>query len=177
MLAAHHPRIDATAAADRLYLLFSCADTRYGLDVSEVAEVLPSRRLQPVAQAPVWVAGIFSYRGCLVPVLDLSTLLAGQPAARRTSTRIVLVHYSRDENGPSHLLGLRVERAGETLRCAPSEFHDYGLDNPHAAYLGPVYQGPQGLVQWVRVQALLPAEAHALLFPDEPDTVAQEVLT
>ncbi|HUE94962.1 chemotaxis protein CheW [Pseudomonas sp.] len=177
MLAVHHPQIDTTAEADRLFLLFSCAGVRYGLDVGEVAEVLAQRRLQPVAQAPVWVAGIFSYRGSLVPVLDLSALLAGQPAARRTSTRIVLVHYRRADGGPSHLLGLLVERAGETLRCAPSEFHDYGLDNPHAAYLGPVYQGPQGLVQWVGVQALLPAEAHALLFPDEPDAAAQEAST
>lgn len=173
MLATRDERIDAPADADRLFLLFSCAGTRYGLDVGEVAEVLPSRRLQPVAQAPTWVAGIFSHRGSLVPVLDLSALLAGQPAARRTSTRIVLVHYRRADNGPSHLLGLRVERTGETLRCAPSEFHDYGLDHPHAAYLGPVYQGPQGLVQWVRVQELLPAEAHALLFPGE-QAAAQE---
>jgi chemotaxis-related protein WspB len=162
-----------TATADRLFLLFSCAGARYGLEVGEVAEVLPLRRLQPVAQSPAWVAGIFSHRGSLVPVLDLSTLLSGQPAARRTSTRLVLVDYRRDDNGPSHLLGLRVERTGETLRCAPSEFRDYGLDNQGAAYLGPVYQGPQGLVQWVRVQALLPAEAHALLFPGD-QVAAQE---
>lgn len=176
MFAAPNEQIGATSAASKLFLLFGSGGARYGLEAGEVAEVLAQRRLQPIAQAPKWVAGIFSHRGSLVPVLDLSALLTGLPAARRTSTRILLVHYCRDD-GPSHLLGLLVERAGETLRCAPSEFHDYGLDNRGAPYLGPVYQGPQGLVQWVRVQALLPAEAHALLFPVEDDAAAQGAST
>lgn len=169
MLAAQSRRIGATSEANRLFLLFSSGGARYGLDAGEVAEVLPLRRLRPIAQAPSWVAGIFSHRGSPVPVLDLGALIAGRPAVTRTSTRIVLVHYRRDAEGPDHLLGLIVEQASETLRCAPIEFRDYGLDNPGAPYLGPVYQGPQGLMQWVRVQDLLPAEARALLFPVAPD--------
>ncbi|MCO2349763.1 chemotaxis protein CheW, partial [Pseudomonas aeruginosa] len=55
----------------------------------------------------------------------------------------------------------------DTLRCEPSAFRDYGLDNGEARYLGPVYEGPRGLVQWVRVEALLPDEVRALLFPPE----------
>lgn len=165
MFAAQSGRIGAPSQTSSLFLLFSCGGARYGLEAGEVAEVLALRRLQPIAQAPAWVAGIFSHRGSLVPVLDLGMLLAGQPAAQRTSTRIVLVHYRRGGAGPAQLLGLIVEQASETLRCAPSEFSDYGLDNQDAPYLGPVYQGPQGLVQWVRVQDLLPAEAQALLFP------------
>jgi len=158
-------RADAMHQASKLFLLFRSGAAGYGLEAGEVAEVLPLRRLQPIAQAPAWVAGIFSHRGSLVPVLDLSLLLSGQAAATRTSTRIVLVHYRRGGAGPAHLLGLIVERATDTLRCAPSEFRDYGLDNQGAPYLGPVYQGAQGLVQWVRVHDLLSAEVQALLFP------------
>lgn len=174
MFAARNQRIDAIPEASKLFLLFSCGGARYGLEVGEVAEVLPLRRLQPIAQAPSWVAGIFSHRGILVPVLDLSALMAGQSAALRTCTRVVLVHYRGDDEGPAHLLGLIAEQTSDTLRCAPSEFHDYGLDNQGAPYLGPVYQGPKGLVQWVRVQDLLPAEAQALLFPSEPGAAGTE---
>lgn len=173
MLAAQSGRTDAPSQASRLFLLFSSGGARYGLAAGEVAEVLALRRLRPIAQAPVWVAGIFSHRGSLVPVLDLGALLAGQPAAPRTSTRIVLVHYRRGDEGPAQLLGLIVERASETLRCAPSEFRDYGLDNQGAPYLGPVYPGPHGLVQWVRVADLLPAEVQALLFPAAPGAAAE----
>jgi chemotaxis-related protein WspB len=170
LFAAQSGRAGAQSEASKLFLLFRSGGARYGLEAGEVAEVLALRRLQPIAQAPAWVAGIFSHRGKLVPVLDLGALMAGQPAATRTSTRLVLVHYRRGGEGPAHLLGLIVERATETLRCAPTEFRDYGLDNQGAPYLGPVYQGPQGLVQWVRVQDLLPAETQALLFPASPGT-------
>lgn len=169
MFAAQSGCAGAPSQVGTLFLLFNCGGARYGLEAGEVAEVLALRRLQPIAQAPAWVAGIFSHRGTLVPVLDLGMLLAGRPAAVRTSTRIVLVHYRRDGAGPAHLLGLIVEQVGETLRCAPGEFHDYGLDNRGAPYLGPVYQGPHGLVQWVRVRDLLAAEVQALVFPVAPD--------
>lgn len=149
--------------ASKLFLLFRIGGERYGLEAGEVAEVLPLRRLKPIPQTPPWVAGVFAHRGNLVPVLDLSALLGGQPAAARTSTRTVLVHYRR--GAEAHLLGLILEQATETLRCNPAEFRDYGLDNQGAPYLGPVYQGAQGLVQWVRVQDLLPAAVQALLFP------------
>jgi chemotaxis-related protein WspB len=167
VFAAQSGRSGTRAEATKLFLLFRSGEARYGLEAREVAEVLPLRRLQPIAQSPAWVAGVFSHRGSLVPVLDLSLLLSGQAAAIRTSTRIVLVHYRRDRVGPGYLLGLIVERATDTLRCAPSEFSDYGLDNQGAPYLGPIYQSPQGLVQWVRVHDLLSAEVQALLFPGD----------
>lgn len=166
MFAVQNWHVGATSEARKLFLLFSSGGARYGLEASEVAEVLALRRLRPLALAPSWVAGIFSHRGSLVPVLDLGALLNGQAAAIRTSTRMVLVHYCRGDAEPAHLLGLIVEQASETLRCAPTEFCDYGLDNQGAPFLGPVR--PQGLVQWVRVQDLLSAEAEALLFPLVP---------
>lgn len=167
MFAAQSGRSGPRAEATKLFLLFRSGAAGYGLEAREVVEVLPLRRLQPIAQAPAWVAGIFSHRGKLVPVLDLSLLLSGQAAATRTSTRIVLVHFCRGGAGPLHLLGLIVERATDTLRCAPSDFHAYGLDNQGAPYLGPVYQGRQGLVQWVRVHELLSSEVQRLLFPGD----------
>lgn len=167
MFAAQNGLSASKAETNKLFLLFHSGAAGYGLEAREVAEVLPLRRLQPIAQAPAWVAGIFSHRGSLVPVLDLSLLLSGQAAVSRTSTRIVLVHFRRSDASPAHLLGLIVERATNTLRCAPSEFRDYGLDNQGAPYLGPVYQSGQGLVQWVRVHDLLSAEVQALLFPGD----------
>ena len=64
------------------------------------------------------------------------------------------------------LLGLIIEQATDTLRCAPSEFKEYGLDNDaFAPYLGPVREDALGLVQWVRVQDLLTDPVRELLFP------------
>jgi len=162
-----HPHAAAAASAKgRLYLLFRLNQQRFALDVREVVEVLPRRPLKPIAQAPAWVPGIIAHRGVLVPVVDLSALSFAQPAAERTSTRLVLVRYRGE-----HQLGLILEQATETLRCPAEEFQPYGLDNGEARYLGPVRQDANGLLQRIEVDDLLPDAVRQLLFPLEPGQV------
>ncbi|MFJ2390407.1 chemotaxis protein CheW [Pseudomonas koreensis] len=158
-------RSAAPVAKQALFLLFRIGKERYALRATEVAEVLPRLPLKPIAQAPKWVAGVFAYRGAVVPAIDLSALTFGHPAQERTSTRLVLVHYRPDELQPPRWLGLILEQATDTLRCHPEDFQPYGLDNRQAPYLGPVREDAQGLVQWVRVNDLLDDAVRNLLFP------------
>ncbi|AOE87173.1 chemotaxis protein CheW [Pseudomonas sp. TCU-HL1] len=153
----------ARTVRGRLYLQFRMGGDRYALDVQDVVEVLPLQHVKQVPEAPAWVAGVFAHRGVLVPVLDLGVLALGHRAQVRTSTRLVLVNYPLD--GRSRWLGLILEQATDTLRCRPDEFRDYGLEQGGARYLGPVYQGRDGLVQCIRVEDLLPEDVRALLFP------------
>ncbi|GGU67976.1 chemotaxis protein CheW [Pseudomonas laurentiana] len=164
-----HSSMDA-ANKGKLFLLFRIGDQRFALDTHDVVEVLPRLPLKPIAQAPQWVAGVLAHRGDLVPVIDVGALSFGQPAATRTSTRLVLVHYRVDPERPDLLLGLILEQASNTLRCAPEEFLPYGLDNTEAPYLGPVREDAQGLLQWIGVQALLSDEVRQLLFPVAADS-------
>lgn len=151
-----------------LFLLFRIGTERYALKATEVAEVLPRLLLKPIAQAPRWVAGVFAHRGVVVPVIDLSALTFGEPAQQRTSTRLVLVHYRLGAERAPQLLGLILEQATDTLRCAATEFKAYGLDNRHAPYLGPVREDEQGLLQWIHVHDLLNDGVRDLLFPAQP---------
>lgn len=151
-----------------LFLLFRIGNERYALEAVDVAEVLPRLTLKPIAHTPDWVAGVFAHRGVVVPVIDLSAVTFGHPAQTRTSTRLVLVHYRPDAERPSQLLGLILEQATDTLRCAQSEFKSYGLDNRQARYLGPVREDEHGLLQWVRVQDLLSDPVRELLYPEQP---------
>jgi chemotaxis-related protein WspB len=154
-----------------LFLQFRIGTERYALEAIEIAEVLPRLQLKPIARTPEWVVGVFAHRGVMVPVIDLSALTFGHPAQERTSTRLVLVHYRADAERPRELLGLILEQATDTLRCAPSEFKDYGLDNREAPYLGPVREDEQGLLQWIRVQDLLSDAVRELLYPAQPSSV------
>ena len=147
-----------------LYLLFRLKAERFALDVHEVIEVLHHRPLKPIAQAPAWVAGVFAHRGVLIPVIDLAQLTFATPSLQRTSTRLVRVHY-RPDDGRDLQLGLILEQASETLRCHADDFQPYGLDNPEAAYLGPVRQDERGLVQRIQIADLLPEAVRQLLFP------------
>lgn len=146
-----------------LLLLFYIGNDRYALDARQVAEVLPIVALKQIPATPPWVAGVFSYRGAPLPVIDLKALATGQPAQRRLGTRIMLVHYPAA--GANGLLGVVVERATETVRREASEFRPYGVDNPGARYLGRVADDPRGLIQWINIADLLPEPVRMLLFP------------
>lgn len=152
-----------------LFLIFQIGNDRYALDTSQVAVVLPPAPCKQVPDAPAWVRGIFSHNGRNVPVLDISLLALGKPAAQRLSTRLVLVHYTPSvQTGlDPQLLGLIVEKATDTLRCEASDFTDSGLLHDNARYLGPVMRHNGELIQWIKVADLLNDGVQALLFPEE----------
>jgi chemotaxis-related protein WspB len=148
-----------------LFLLFSLGRDRYAFDVGQIAEVLPLVRIKPVPQAPPGVAGLFSYRGQPVPIVDLSELLLGRPAPARLSTRLILVHYP-NSHGSSRLLGLIAEHATDTMRREAGDFTASGIGQGHAACDGPVTTDEHGVIQWLDVKALLPATLRDALFND-----------
>jgi chemotaxis-related protein WspB len=153
-----------------LMLVFRLGADRYALDATEIVEVLPRVPLKSVPGAPAWVAGLFSYHGLTVPVIDLASLALDRPSADHVSTRLILVHYAAEPQAPSmrpHVLGVLAEHANRTLRRDPADFHASGIDSPAAPYLGPVATDSDGLLQWIRVPDLLPPEARALLFATE----------
>jgi chemotaxis-related protein WspB len=135
------------------------------LSVHEVVEVLPLRRLKALPEAPSWVAGVFEYRGMVVPVLDLLVRVSGRPAAAQASTRLVLVQY----RPAASVLGLILEKATDTVRLPAKAFRDSGVAVADAQYLGPLQDSAHGLVQRIEVAGLLPADVAALLFPGKGD--------
>ena len=146
-----------------LFFLFQLGDDRYALDAAQVEEILPLVAIKQIPLAPDGVAGVISYRGVAVPVLDLSQMALGRPAARRMNTRIVLAH-APDGDGKLRLLGLIAEKVNNTVRCERGEFADPGIYNPEAPWLGQVASDGLGLVQWVNVGSLLSPQVRAVLF-------------
>jgi chemotaxis-related protein WspB len=153
-----------------LFLIFRLDQDRYALNVAEVVKVLPLGPLKALPNTPAWVAGVFSYYGQLVPVIDLPSLALGRPASRRLSTRTVVVRYTPpDAESDSKLLAIVVEQVTRTMRRDPADFTACGVAMPQARYLGPVASDPEGLVQWISVQGLLPDAVKAMLFVAEAD--------
>ncbi len=79
------PSVDATAILARL------GAGRFAIDLAHVAEVgrLPS--LTRVPGAPAWVAGVANWRGRILPVLDLRSLLGATDAPLTASGRLVVL--------------------------------------------------------------------------------------
>jgi len=150
-----------------LFLLFQLGADRYALDARDVVEVLPLVNFKRIPQAQPAIAGLFDYRGAALPVIDLNQLMSNRPAVQRFSTRIVLVRYP-GQDGSTHRLGLIAERVKETVRRDPAAFVDSGVRAPHTPWLGPVATEPDGLLQWIHVDKLLPRPLRELLFQAAP---------
>jgi chemotaxis-related protein WspB len=146
-----------------LFLLFELGHDRYAFDVGQVAEVLPRVRIRPLLQAPPGVAGVLSYRGVAVPVVDLSEVTIGTPTPARRSTRIVLVNYA-DGRGATRLLGFLAEHVTDTMRREAADFVAPGIGGDGAACSGRITTDARGVIQWVDVNSLLPASLRDVLF-------------
>jgi chemotaxis-related protein WspB len=146
-----------------LFLLMKLGGNRYALDVHQVVRVLPLLQIKKIPHAPPGIAGAVDYHGTPTPVVDLSELMLQSPAEEQLSTRIVMVHYPGRE-GATHLLGLIAENATEIIRKELSEFVSAGVNSPDSAYLGPVATDSGGMIQWVKVQNLLPEAVRDVLF-------------
>lgn len=146
-----------------LFLLFQLDAERYALDAATVTAVLPRVELRRLPQAHAAVAGVFDYRGEVVPVIDLCALALQRPARDAISTRIVLADYL-DRSGGARRLGLLAERVVDTVRLPEEAFAPSGVDQPQARYLGPVARDAHGLLQRIGVRELLPEAVHDLLF-------------
>lgn len=148
-----------------LFLLFQLDADRYVVPARDVLEVLPLVSMKALPGAPTGIVGAANYRGQAVPVLDLVLLTLHRPAARRVSTRLLIVNFP-GPGGGDRLLGVIVERATEMVAKDPGEFHPLGLVMAGARYLGPVAQDPRGMIQRIELPALLTAELRAALYPD-----------
>jgi chemotaxis-related protein WspB len=148
-----------------IHLLFSIGNDRYALESSQVVEVVPRVELWQVPKAPAYVAGVFRYRGQLVPVIDLCQLMQGQPCSSRLSTRILLVRSAGD-NETSHILGLMVERVTDTLTQDEAAFAATSLSTADSPYLGDTAADEHGMIHRVRVEALLPAPMRTALLAE-----------
>jgi chemotaxis-related protein WspB len=95
-----------------LALLFQVGPNRVAVDVRRVREVVPRVRLSTAADRPGWSAGVFVYRGAIVPVVDLHRLTGGGECPEHLSSRIILV--PRGES----LVGLLATQVAEVRELA-----------------------------------------------------------
>src|SRR5512147_117280 len=118
-----------------LLLLFEVGSNRFGIEASEIVEVIPLVSLKKVPHAPDCVAGLFNYHGQIVPVIDVNALLGERPARSLLSTRIILAK-TREAGSGERLLGILAERATETLSCREEELQPPAISVEAAQYLG-----------------------------------------
>jgi len=146
-----------------LMLLFYVGNDLYALDTAQVVEVIPRVVLRKIHHAPDYVAGLFNYRGLIVPVIDLCHLIQGKPSRSYLSTRIIIVDYIAKDN-TKRCMGLMTERVTETLNKPDNEVIDTDapVDEAHP-YLGNMMMDEKGMIQHIRLEYLLSDSQHKYL--------------
>ena len=91
----NEPRFHDPSSGVRL-ACFEAGGQSYALDVALVREIVRSQPVTPLPNAPALIEGVAELRGGLVPVLDLSRVLGGEPVEITSASRIVgnLVAYA-----------------------------------------------------------------------------------
>lgn len=72
-------------------VLLRLGASRYAVAMADVAEVAPVPGLTRVPGAPLWLAGVANWRGRMLPVLDLRSLLAAEALPLPGSARLVVL--------------------------------------------------------------------------------------
>ena len=100
-----------------LALIFQVGTDKVAVDVRRVREVIPRVRLSVVNGGPPWIAGVFVYRGRVVPVVDLHRLTGAGECPLHLSSRIILFPYPLDI--PESLVGLLATQVAEIREIRP----------------------------------------------------------
>jgi purine-binding chemotaxis protein CheW len=117
-------RVQETPA--RRFLTFLLAGEEYALDILRISEIIKVRPVTEVPRAPVFVTGIISVRGIIVPVVDLRLRLHLPSPEPGPAARILIV-TRQDEP-----YGLVVDEVVHVVRL-----HAEDIEPPPAAVGGP----------------------------------------
>ncbi|BAZ08959.1 putative CheW protein [Calothrix sp. NIES-4071] len=137
-----------------LMLLFYIGNNLYAIESSRVVEVIPRVSYREVHHVPNYVAGLFNYRGAIVPVIDLCHLVRGTPSRANLSTRVFIVSYPCQEDNTLQYVGLMAERVIKTVKKSASDFLTSGIKTNEASYLGEMIMDEKGMIQHINLEEL-----------------------
>ncbi len=138
-----------------LVLVFYLGEVMYIIKHQHIREVSPMVQLKRAAHMPSYFAGFFSYRGDVVPVLDLRLLIQGEACRMRLSTRILLVEYVAKMDGTRRVLGLIAERVTEAVRKPKESFAQAGVEFQNTPYLDEFMMEGEDMIQCINLDKLV----------------------
>ncbi len=146
---------EATYQNNSLFLLFELGDMSYAVSCDKIREIVPPVKLLKASGRSEYFAGFLSYRGQIVPVIDLCRLLNGQSCRMRLSTRIILIEYA-GSNEEFNLLGLLTQGVSEVVRKTEKDFASSDSSRSDTApYLGGISMKNGKVIQYIELNQLV----------------------
>lgn len=134
-------------------LSFTVGDDFYAVETRHVVEVLPFLAPRPIPHAPAHVAGVFTYRGSLVAVIDMARLLGTRALRDRLGTRTIVTEHTPPGRTPVRV-GIAAENVLVLLSTRDAENVLSTPRQPAAPYLGPLLRLDGRTIQIIAVEHL-----------------------
>jgi purine-binding chemotaxis protein CheW len=141
-----------TAVDTQLQLVvFHLGDECYGLEISDVREIIAVPRITPIPRAPAFIEGVINLRGRVVPIVDLRGCL-GLPSAERTRATRVIVAAVGD-----YTLGMVADAVSQVLTVDRTDIEPPNptVSDARTAYVRGIAKVDGRMVIWADLTRLL----------------------
>src|SRR5579883_1581634 len=97
---------------------FRLGNEEYGVDISQVQEIIRMVEITHVPRAPKFMEGVINLRGQLIPIIDLRTRFGMQKIDATKSTRIIVTEIGNKR------VGIVVDSVSEVLNIPIENVED-----------------------------------------------------
>lgn len=123
------------------YVTFVLSDQTFGVEVSNVREILDQQKVNRLPNASHDCTGVIDTRGESIPLIDLASRLGMPPAEPSADTRVIVFEISLD--GEARPLGVLADRVLNVSLISSADIEAA----PKAAVLGGNAKGLRGLTR------------------------------
>ena len=88
-------------------VVFNLGDEKYGVDISQVREIIKPTQITRIPNAPEFVEGVINLRGQITTIINLRKRFGMEPKEIDTNTRIIVVEYN------NAVIGMMVDTVNE----------------------------------------------------------------
>lgn len=100
------------------YLTFILDKDYYGIDISNVKEIIGMQKITQMPQQPDYVNGVINLRGRIIPTIDVRTRFRKEKIEYDERTCIIVVDVQET------MIGFIVDRVDEVITISPESISD-----------------------------------------------------
>jgi purine-binding chemotaxis protein CheW len=90
---------ETVAESSLEFLCFRVSDEIYGINIMDIKEIIKPREVTEVPRAPLFVSGVLSLRGTIIPVIDMRVRLGLDREETTGKERIVVIKNNNSFSG------------------------------------------------------------------------------
>jgi purine-binding chemotaxis protein CheW len=90
---------DISAESKLEFLCFRVSDEIYGINIMDIKEIIKPREVTEVPRAPLFVSGVLSLRGTIIPIIDMRIRLGLAREEPTGKERIVVIKSNNSFSG------------------------------------------------------------------------------